>query len=258
MGDILSDIVRHRKKDVSEDEKTLPLGRLKSLAARVPEARDFARALRRRPYSLIAEIKKSSPSEGVIVKRFNPVKLAGVYASSGAHAVSVLTENGLFGGSPELIGKVKKACSLPVLRKDFIFSEYQIFESRYYGADALLLIARILEKEMLKKLFDLTEKLGMTPLVELYGAADAEKIRGMEIKALGINTRDLKSGEISFAKAAALAGKVKTETLVCESGVRGREDIDAAVNAGFNSFLVGTAILKSRNKRRFIRSLTKQ
>jgi len=205
MGDILSEIVRWRRKDAGEAEKKLPLVRLKSLLGRVPKARDFACALRRRPYSLIAEIKKSSPSEGVIVKRFNPVKLAGVYASSGAHAVSVLTENRFFGGSADLIGEVKKACRLPVLRKDFIFSEYQIYESRYYGADALLLIAGILEKEMLKKLFDLTKKLGMTPLVELYGAPDAEKIEGMRIPVLGINTRNLKSGEISFAKAAALA-----------------------------------------------------
>jgi len=258
MGDILSAIVRQRKRDVSEAEKKLPLGRLKSLMRSVPKARDFARALRSRPYSLIAEIKKSSPSEGVIVKRFNPVKLAGVYASSGAHAVSVLTENGFFGGSADLIGEVKKACRLPVLRKDFIFSEYQIYESRYYGADALLLIARIMEKEILKKLFNLTKKLGMTPLVELYGAPDAKKIEGMRIPVLGINTRDLKSGEISFAKAAALAGKFKAETLVCESGVRSRRDIDAARDAGFNAFLVGTAILKSENKRRFIRSLTRK
>ncbi|MEA2081276.1 MAG: indole-3-glycerol phosphate synthase TrpC [Elusimicrobiota bacterium] len=258
MGDILSDIVRLRRKDVSEDEKRLPLVRLKALAGFPPEARNFAGALLHRPYSLIAEIKRSSPSEGEIVRRFDPVKLAGIYASSGAAAVSVLTENSFFGGNPDLIGVVKKACCLPVLRKDFIFSEYQIYESRYYGADALLLIARILAKGMLKKLFDLTKKLGMTPLVELYGVSDVEKIRGMNVPVLGINTRDLKSGEISFAKAAALADKVKTETLVCESGVRSRGEIDAAVKAGFNSFLVGTAILKSGNKRRFIRSLTKK
>ncbi len=258
MGDILSAIVRQRKRDVREAEKRLPLGRLKSLIGRVPKARDFACALRRRPYSLIAEIKKSSPSEGEIVRRFNPVKLAEVYAASGASAISVLTEHSFFGGSADLIEEVKKSCRLPVLRKDFIFSEYQIYESRYYGADALLLIARILKKEMLKKLFDLTKKLGMTPLVELYGGRDAEKIKGMKIPVLGVNTRDLKSGEISFAKASAIAGKTDAETLVCESGVKSRRDIDEAREAGFNSFLVGTAILKSKNKRRFIRSLTKK
>ncbi|MBA3066602.1 indole-3-glycerol phosphate synthase TrpC [bacterium] len=257
MSDILSAIVRQRKIDVRGDLKRLPLRRLKTLIERIPQARDFGRAVRRRPYSLIAEIKKSSPSEGEIVRRFNPAKLAAVYAASGASAISVLTENRFFGGSNHLIGEVKKACALPVLRKDFIFSEYQIYESRYYGSDAVLLIARILEKDILIKLFDLTKKLGMTPLVELYGTADAEKIKGMKIPVLGINTRNLKSGEINFAAAEALAGKVEAETLVCESGVKTRRDIDAALDAGFDSFLVGTAILKNGNKRRFIRSLMK-
>ncbi|MBA3051870.1 MAG: indole-3-glycerol phosphate synthase TrpC [Candidatus Omnitrophota bacterium] len=256
MSDILTEIVRQRKIDVGEDMKRLPLSRMKSLIRRAAKARDFDGALSVRPYSLIAEIKRSSPSEGVIVRRFDPAKLAEIYASSGADAVSVLTENRFFGGDQDMIGEVKKSCPLPVLRKDFIFSEYQVYESRYYGADALLLIARILDKDLLRDLFDLSRRLGMTPLVELYGERDREKIKGMKIPVLGINTRDLKSGEISFAKAAALAGKVKTETLVCESGIRSRGDIDEALDAGFNSFLVGTAILKSRDKRKFIRSLT--
>ena len=258
MSDILTGIVRQRKIDVREDRKRLPLERLKSLIRGKAKARNFAGALRRRPFSLIAEIKRSSPSEGLIVRRFAPAKLAEIYASSGADAVSVLTEKRFFGGSPDIIAGVKRACALPVLRKDFIFSEYQIYESRYYGADALLLIARILDRALLKNLFDLSLRLGMTPLVELYRRQDAEKIKGMKIQVLGVNTRDLKSGALSFVKAASLAAGLKNEILVCESGIRNRRDVDAAREAGFNSFLVGTSILRSGNKRKFIRSLTEK
>lgn len=256
MSDILTAIVRRRKIDLREEQKRLPLARLKSLIDRRSKARDFYSALRSRPYSLIAEIKRSSPSEGIIVRRFEPAKLAEIYASSGADAVSVLTEKNFFGGNPSIIFEVKKRCALPVLRKDFIFSEYQIYESRYYGADALLLIARILDKGLLRSLFALTLRLGMTPLVELYSRQDREKINGMRMPLLGINTRDLKSGEISFARAASIASVLKNDVLVCESGIRKRTDIELALEAGFNSFLVGTAILKSANKRKFIRSLT--
>lgn len=255
MGNILDTIVKSRKISLAASQKRLSLSAIKSKLKKIQPPLDFECAVSKKPYSVIGEIKKSSPTQGTILKRFSPAILAGIYKRAGVSAISVLTEENHFGGSPDDILKVKERTGLPVLRKDFIFSEYQIYESRYFRADAVLLIARILGKKKLAELFNLTVKLGMTPLVEIYGMKDIAKLNGLRISLLGINTRDLATGKINKSKAGELAKKVKAKVLVCESGMKNRKDIDEMRNLGFNSFLVGTSILKSGNKFVFIRGL---
>jgi len=257
MKNILDTVVESRKISLTEAQKRLSLSTIKSKLKKIPPPLDFALAVSKKPYSVIGEIKKSSPTQGLILKRFNPVELAGIYKRAGVSAISVLTEEKYFGGCPENILKVKKKTGLPVLRKDFIFSEYQVYESRYFQADAVLLIARILGKKKLAELFSLTVNLGMTPLVEIYGKKDIAKLDNLQIFVLGINTRDLMTGKISKINAGKLVKKVKAKVLVCESGMKSKKDIDEMRKIGFNSFLVGTSILKSRNKFAFIRGLLK-
>ncbi len=255
MKNILDAVVKSRMSSLAEEQKRRPLSAIKLKLKKIPPPLDFERAVSKKPYSIIGEIKKSSPSQGRILKRFRPGNLAGIYKRAGVSAISVLTEEKHFGGSPDDILKVKEKTGLPVLRKDFIFSEYQIYESRYFRADAVLLIARILGKKKLAELFNLAVNLGMMPLVEIYDKKDAAKLDGLRVSLLGINTRDLATGKINKSKAGELAKKVKAKILVCESGMKNRKDIDEMRNFGFNSFLVGTSILKSRNKFVFIRGL---
>jgi len=252
---LLKKILAGKRKEVEAERKKLPLALLKKKLIGGAKPLNFFGAVSERPFSLIAEIKKSSPTEGVIVKRFSPSRLARLYKDAGVAAISVLTEEKFFGGSPENILKAKMS-GKPVLRKDFIFDEWQVYESRLIGADAVLLIAEILSKNLLRELFTLVGKLGMTPFVEIYDERDFGKIKGLRLPVVGINTRDLKTGKIDKKHAARLALKVRAKVLVCESGVKDRKDIDEMRVSGFNSFLVGTSILKSADKVKFIRSLT--
>jgi len=255
MKNILDTVIKSRKISLAEAQKRLLLSAIKSKLKKIPPPLDFERAVSKKPYSVIGEIKKSSPSQGRIIKSFRPALLAGIYKRAGVSAISVLTEEKHFGGHPDNILKVKKKTGMPVLRKDFIFSEYQIYESRYFHSDAVLLIARILEKKKLAELFNLAVGLEMTPLVEIYDKKDIVKLKGLRISLLGINTRDLTTGKINKSKVGELAKKVKAKVLVCESGMKSKKDIDEMRKFGFNSFLVGTSILKSGNKFAFIRGL---
>jgi len=255
MQDILNKIVSKKKQELKKIKQKYPLEKVKAKAKK-GKTRNFFKALNRSPSSLIAEIKKASPTSGIIVKRFSPSTLARVYEKAGANAISVLTEGNFFLGNLADIQKVKRVCGLPVLRKDFIFDEYQIYESKASGADAVLLILRILKRRQFEKLFFLAKKLGLSVLAEVYDRKDLSKIK-IKADIVGINTRDLKTGKINFEKAGQLVKEINSPIRVCESGIGNKSHVDEMEKIGFNCFLVGTSILKSRNKVHFIRSLVK-
>ncbi|MCD6423744.1 MAG: indole-3-glycerol phosphate synthase TrpC, partial [Elusimicrobia bacterium] len=251
----LNKIVFKKKQELKKIKEKYPLEKIKAKAKK-GKTRNFFKALNKAPYSIIAEIKKASPTEGVIVKRFSPSILARVYEKAGADAISVLTEEKFFLGNLDNIQKVKSASRIPVLRKDFIFDEYQIYESKVSGADAVLLILRILERRQFERLFFLAKKLGLDVLVEIYDRKDLSKLK-IKADIIGINTRDLKTGKINFEKTGKLIKEINSQICVCESGVGNKSHIDEMKKIGFNCFLVGTSILRSKDKVHFIRSLLK-
>jgi indole-3-glycerol phosphate synthase len=198
--------------------------------------------------SLIAEIKFHSPSEGIIRENGNPVSLARIYQRAGAVAVSVVTDKRFFGGDLGHLPLVRRAISLPVLRKDFIIDELQVKESFTWGADAVLLIARILSLQKLKSLLEITQDLGMVALTEVHDEEDLMKAIDGEAEIIGINNRNLDTFEVDLDTTRKLAPRVpEGKVLVCESGIRKREDIRSIKPLGVHGFLIGTALMKSEN-----------
>ncbi len=218
----------------------------------VPTAPDrknrFREVLKRPGVSLIAEVKKASPSRGVFVKDFDPVKLAAAYEKAGASAVSVLTDARFFNGSLEDLKKVRENVRLPILRKDFIIDPYQIYETASAGADALLLITGILEKEKLRDFIRLAGELNLDALVEVHTREELEKALGCGAEIIGINNRDLKTFQVDIATTLELAKLVPEDcVLVSESGISSEEDVKRLAQAGVDAVLVGEALVISPN-----------
>jgi indole-3-glycerol phosphate synthase len=212
------------------------------------EIRNLKSALKKDGISIIAEIKKMSPSAGVIKEFFEPIKLAKVYEKNGASAISILTDKRFFGGRNEFIIAVKKEVMLPVLRKDFIIDEYQIYESRWIGADAILLIARILTSDEMNRLINLAQDLGMTSLIEIYTENELEKVLSTPAKIIGINNRNLDTLEVNIENSLRLRRAIPSEYItVSESGIKSREDVLRIENAGFDAMLIGETLMKSEN-----------
>lgn len=216
--------------------------------AKVPLARNF---LTKNTFSLIAEVKKASPSAGVLVKNYDPAALARQYEEAGASAISVLTDAKYFQGSLEDLKKVKAAVKLPVLCKDFIMDERQVLAARANGADAVLLIERILNQNDLCHFLEIVHNLGMQALVEVHSQHELEKVLNSKAQIIGINNRDLDTLKIDLNTSFSLYDKFKKELkdkiVVSESGIRNREDVQALKEAGFNAILVGESILKSKD-----------
>ncbi len=199
--------------------------------------------------NIIAEIKKKSPSAGDI-KQVDVKEQARIYEEAGAFAISVLTDGRYFGGSLEDLKDVKVTVCIPVLRKDFIIDETQIYESRIYGADLVLLIVRILEKEKLKDLIDLSKELGMTPLVEIFSESEAEIALNAGAEYIGINNRDLDTLKIDLSLSERLIPELKklgVKRIVVESGIEKTDDIKRFYKMGANIFLIGTSLMKSED-----------
>ncbi len=257
---ILDDIVRDKRTDVEGLKKYYPLKKIEDKIARGKPAFDFHFAIAEKggpeAIRIIAEVKKASPSKGVIRPDFMPYEIARAYEISGAAAVSVVTESKYFMGDLEYLVAIARNLKIPVLRKDFIFDEYQVYESRGAGASALLLIAAILEKELLKGLIELTESLGMSALVETHDEADIEKALGAGARIVGINNRDLKTFEVDMDTTVKLAKLIPSEcVIVSESGIGSHADILYLQKAGASAFLIGEAILKERDLRAKMREL---
>jgi indole-3-glycerol phosphate synthase len=242
---ILDKIVAAKKQEVAQQKRLLPIAALKERAAR-RQPRDFAAALRGKNVKLIAEIKKASPSKGLLCPDFKPVEMAQIYAHNGAAAISVLTEVNYFQGSIEYLKAIREAVNVPLLRKDFIFDEYQVYESAAYGADAILLITAILSPEKLQELLELSARLNLSCLVEAHNEEELFKalLAGAEI--IGINNRDLNTFKVDTNVTRRLRLLVPDgQIVVSESGISNKDDMKKMKECKVNAVLVGEALVTS-------------
>ena len=247
MADILAEILATKRREVAEAHSRLPLSDLKQLAAKAAPARPFLAALKNATKPrIIAECKRKSPSRGIMVDPYDPVALAMAYVAGGAAAISVLTDEQYFGGHLDHLARVRKAVDLPILRKDFIVSEYQIYEARAYGADTFLLLSGPLSASELTHFIDVGRSLGMEPLIESHTAGELAAAMSTNGSIFGINNRDLKSFNTDLSEGAALFSKARLKApeaiFVCESGIKTRTDIETMQSLGYNVFLIGEAL----------------
>lgn len=264
-GTILNEIMRYHREQLPKIMRDVPLADLRALASVAPPMVSFAAALSGPGVSLIAECKKASPSKGLLAKDYDPIRLTQAYVSAGAKAISVLTDARHFQGSLEHLRDVKEfiTSSLPdssnrenkatqgkvaVLRKDFIFHPYQIYESRAAGADAILLIAAVLSRNEMAELLKLTRDLQMEALIEVHTAQELGRVLQMEPRVIGINNRNLQTFEVDLENTGRLRSQIPAGIVsVAESGVRSPEDIRELKGMGVDAVLVGEALVRSRN-----------
>ena len=253
---ILQKIVENKLAELEQQKQILPLGELRQVLADVPPTLDFEKAIRGRACAVIAEIKRSSPSKGRIREDFDPVQIARTYELYGASALSVLTEKKFFEGHHAYVPRIRRAVRLPILRKDFIVDPYQISETRVLGADALLLIARILEVEQLQEFIGLSSELSLASLVEVHDEADLEKAITSGARIVGINNRDLATFRTDLGVSMRLASLIpRGVTRVSESGISTRDDVEQVVSAGFHAILVGESLLRQKDIGKKLREL---
>ena len=257
---ILADIVRHKRQEVASLKLGQPRAALQAMCEKLAPARDFERALRpaRGGVRLIAEIKKASPSRGVLAAAdFDPVALAMTYARHGAHAISVLTEAKYFQGSLDTLQRVRASVEVPLLRKDFTIDEYQLWEARAAGADAVLLIVSILEPPLLRDLAAAAKGLGLAALVECHTAAELEVALAAGSRIIGINNRDLTTFETRIDTTLALLPKIPPGPIVVsESGFFTAADVRRVVDAGAHAVLVGEGLVRATDVVAKLRELT--
>ncbi|MFI4910633.1 MAG: indole-3-glycerol phosphate synthase TrpC [Sedimentisphaeraceae bacterium JB056] len=257
-SDILSKIIEAKKVQVKTAQDSMPLSKVKKIAEnRIVESRfleNFSKEYN--AINIIAEIKRASPSKGDICIDLDPAKMAESYEKGGAAAISVLTEPDFFKGSIDDLKAVKAAVEIPVLRKDFIISEYQIYESAAIGADAILLIVRCLELNQLRDFMRLADSLSLDCLVEVYSEDDVKKAIDAEATFIGINNRNLKNFDTSIKHAISISSLLKGfQTPVAASGIESPVDIELNKAYGISNFLVGESIVRSGNPEQFIKQL---
>jgi len=256
MSDILNKILAVKREEVEAARDRTPLPQLRrdaEAAAREKPARDFVGAMRRQiaagKPAVIAEIKRASPSRGVLREDFQPAAIAADYAGHGAACLSVLTDRQFFQGAPEYLRQARDACDLPALRKDFLIDPYQVYESRVLGADAVLLIVAALDPGLMREMEALAGALGMAVLVEAHDAAETELALQLQTPLLGINNRDLKTFEVSLATTLDQLAHIKAvapeRIVVTESGIIARSDVALMRARGVEAFLVGEAFMRA-------------
>jgi len=253
---MLNKIIAQKREEVEQRKKSMPLSSLKEYIAQRKAPLDFALALSGDRTKLIAEVKRASPSRGVLYPNFNPVELAKNYAQGGAVAISVLTEANYFEGSIEHLAAIREEIELPLLRKDFIFDPYQVYESCAYGADALLLIVASLSQEQLEELLSLSQSLGLGCLVEVHNEDEVERALLTQAKIIGINNRDLNTFTVDINTTRRLRPLIPYgRIVVSESGIRSRSDVEKLKGWGVNAVLVGEALLTAGNIQTKIKEL---
>ena len=250
--DILKKIIDQKLKDVRSRSKAVSLQEISRKSENAPKIRPFLKSLHKsimvNGAGVICEIKKASPSRGVIQENFDPSAIAQSYALGGATALSVLTDQPFFQGSDSDLQVARKSCHLPVLRKDFMLTPYQIYEARVLGADCVLLIVAALSDSTLMELFQLAHTLNMDVLVEVHDCAELERALSLNPQLLGINNRNLRTFETQLNTTLELLPKVPKSTLVVtESGINTREDIQMMCDNGVHAFLVGEALMRTEN-----------
>jgi indole-3-glycerol phosphate synthase len=255
-ADILERIVAARRRALAEAKQATPTAKLEERAAAAPPVHDFAASLCREGINIIAELKKASPSRGVLRAAYNPAALAPALERAGAAALSVLTEPEFFHGGLEDLQLARTVSSLPLLRKDFLFDPYQLYEARAVGADAFLLIAAILTPVELRQLLTLGRELGMAALVEVHTAAELERALAAGGEIFGVNNRDLKTFEVNLETSLRLVEAIPDECVaVSESGLRSREDLERLRAAGFDAFLIGEHLMQAAEPDNALRKL---
>ena len=251
MSDILQRILATKKEEVAAAQAHLSLSDVKAQALDADAPRDFVGALRSRiaagQSAVIAEIKKASPSKGVIRPDFDPAEIAGSYARGGATCLSVLTDRDYFQGAPEYLQAARAACTLPVLRKDFMIDPYQVYQARAMGADCILLIVAALSLAQMQELEGLADELGMAVLVESHDAAELHAALQLKTPLMGINNRNLRSFEVSLQTTLDLLPAIQNRIAITESGIVTSADVQRMREHGVNAFLVGEAFMRAAN-----------
>ena len=259
MTDILNKILATKAEEVAAAKAALPLDEIKRKAAAAAPARDFLAAIHAKHAAaqpaLIAEVKKASPSKGLIRADFNPVEIALAYERAGAACLSVLTDVPYFQGAPEYLQQVKAAVALPVLRKDFMIDDYQVYQARAWGADAILLIAAALEAAQLEALERTAHELGMTVLLELHDQSELAKCRKLTTKLVGVNNRNLRTFDVSLQQTLDLLPELGGKTVVTESGITGKADVAFMQSHGVHTFLIGETFMRADNIEAAVKSL---
>ncbi|MFO7322678.1 MAG: indole-3-glycerol phosphate synthase TrpC [Chloroflexota bacterium] len=247
-GTVLDRILERKAEDVAARKLERPLADVRREAETAAPPRDFAGALRRDTVALIAEVKRASPSKGVLIDPFDPVELATTYAGHGAAAISVLTDEPFFQGHLDHLRAVRGAVGIPLLRKDFTLDPYQVYEGRAAGADAMLLIVAALEDWQMAELHALVTALGMAALVEVHNEAEVERALKLGATLIGVNNRDLKTFQEDISTTERLARLLPDGvTLVAESAIRSAEDVRRMGAAGARAVLVGEGLVKAGN-----------
>lgn len=250
MSDILNQIVDVKRQEIAAATKRKSLAAMRADAESRVLTRDFVGAMRAKiaagQAAVIAEIKKASPSKGVLRADFEPADIAQSYAEHGAACLSVLTDRQFFQGQPDYLKQARASCELPVLRKDFMIDPYQIYESRAMGADCILLIAACLEDAQMAELEAIARSLDMAVLVEVHDAAELERALTLKTPLIGINNRNLRTFEVTLETTLSLRDRVPSgRLLVTESGILGRADVQRMREAGVNAYLVGEAFMRA-------------
>ncbi len=268
-GKILDEIMAYHREQLPKRKRETHLEDLRAFCSVAPRPLDLYAALRAPGVSLIAECKKASPSKGLMVSDYDPVELALTYCRAGASAISVLTDARHFQGSLADLRNVKEATvgqrsergtglGVPILRKDFIFDPYQVYEARVAGADALLLIASVLEDGEIKKLLSLTHQLGMNALVEVHTEQELQRVLSLGVRIIGVNNRNLQTFEVDFENTARLRRLIPAGVVaVGESGLKTPEDVQQMRAIGVDAVLVGETLVKSRDRLRTARSFVR-
>ncbi len=247
---ILDTIVERKKERLLLARLRRPLSELKAVIRDTELPRDFHAAIQRGsgPIRMIAEIKKSSPSKGLIRREFDPVSIASIYERKAVDAVSVITEEDFFHGELDFLPRIRRTVTVPLLRKDFVFDEYQIYEARANGADAILLIASILGSEQASEHLHLARELGMSVLFEVHATEELEKALKVNARIIGVNNRDLKTMSIDLGTSVRLRKEIPLgKVVVSESGISRREDVITIEAAGIDAMLVGTCLMESED-----------
>jgi len=253
---MLHKIVVQKREEIEQRKRDLPLSRLEERIAQQKPPLDFALSLKGNQMQLIAEVKRASPSRGVLCSNFNPAEMATTYAQGGAAAISVLTDKKNFDGDIEYLPEIKQAVELPLLRKDFIFDPYQIYESRAYGADALLLIVAILSQEQLNELLSLSHNVGLKCLVEVHNEDEVERALLSRAEVIGINNRDLNTFAVDINTTWRLRPLIpQTQIVVSESGIKNQSDVEKLKEWKVNAMLVGEALVTASDVLAKVREL---
>ncbi len=257
-GTVLDRIVAGKREELAAAQRRVPLADLKARLPQAPPPRPFAGALRGDTVRLVAEVKKASPSRGLLRADFDPLALARAYADAGAAAVSVLTEEKHFQGSLDHLASIRAALpeGPPLLRKDFLFDPYQLYEARVHGADAVLLIAAVLDSALLAELIGLAETLVMDALVEVHDEAELERALTAGASLIGVNNRDLRTFDVDLATTERLRPLIPPQvTVVAESGIATRADVQRLEALGVHAVLIGEALVTAPDPAAKIREL---